>query len=1173
MDTRSEPSESTYLELSSKADLFIQNEISAIQQTDLEQLRQNDVYNVIGLKSDSVIFWTSNNYLPDSAALYAHNSRIEERKSGWYLIVPIQSKQVIITRPLLHKEYGYFKSQNFIPDLRNISYRFNKSGDYKILNGQYAIDFFETKNQKDAQTTWILVILYLALLLSSIINQNQGKYLGISVLIALGARLHHFVFKESFAFYFTELFDPLIFASSKLVPSLGDLLLHVLVAGILVILSNHFYRKVRSLENWLSQVALGVAILVLFFMADLIRGVLSSLIANSNISFDISHIQSIDLYSLLAISIVGVMFWLLYVFGSAILRVDFVGKWQLALYSFASGVLFIVFQHYDASRSFESLIPVSSFVICFILLNKLLHHENTNGHIYRYVSYILLFSLFTGSVIKVGLHKKEREFLDFYASKLISNKDLQAEFLFKDMENELAQLFIEPKNFKDLESDKETYERRLKRLYFSGYLDKYDMLVINFDSIGNNVNSSPLYSQMDLDSMYNFMSFPTLSNHFYQVKSDQIFNGYLAKFENCDLNGHYGSVFILLVPKLIQSYTDDFHVLSDKREMKQFDVFQYSYGLYARNTLINQRGKYPYALEYHQEDFSKNKGFLKSFDHIISSQEDATVVFSKPIDGFQSYVSTYSFALLYYLLASTIVGFLLLVLMFCAERVMERFGLMGYETFRKLRLGVLSRIGTDQIYLSTRIRLSMVFIVLTGLIVSVYVTIQFIQTNNQILAEDALIVNIREVANQMQNEVDFSKKLQNTEERQLIINEFGDFFKTDLNLFNQNGHLIASSVAHIYDDGLFAPLMHPNALRAFEQDNLSQFIQNENVRDLEFTSAYVPLVNNTRRVIAYLNLPYFSRQEDINKQIGSYAVTLVNIYLVIILLAIALAYIISQRITKPLQLIRDKLSNTDIETNELLEWKSNDEIGRLIKQYNKMVLQLGESAQKLSESEREGAWKEMARQVAHEIKNPLTPMKLNIQHLQRAWADKNERLEDTFKRVTGVLIEQIDSLSKLATEFSSFAQLPQDNFEQVDLSEVLKNTITLFERSEQAEFVYTTPFSNATIMADKEQLKRVFTNVIKNAIQAIPEGRKGIIQIQLKTADSRVIVSISDNGKGIEPKIQDKIFVPNFSTKTSGMGLGLAMTKKMVEAAGGDITFTTATNEGTTFKLSWPLVK
>ncbi|MBO6516649.1 MAG: HAMP domain-containing histidine kinase, partial [Bacteroidia bacterium] len=394
----------------------------------------------------------------------------------------------------------------------------------------------------------------------------------------------------------------------------------------------------------------------------------------------------------------------------------------------------------------------------------------------------------------------------------------------------------------------------------------------------------------------------------------------------------------------------------------------------------------------------------------------------------------------------------------------------------------------------------------------------------------------------------------------------------DANLYDSTGHLLASSIEDIYNQGLSAPLMNPKAIEVLKLQKTSQLVNAEKIRDLTFTSAYLPLVNDKRDVIAYLNLPYYSRQNELSNEISSYTVNFVNLYLFLILFAIGLAYVVSQRISKPLQIIREQMSKTGLRTNELIEWKQNDEIGRLVKQYNKMVIQLGDSAQKLSESEREGAWKEMARQVAHEIKNPLTPMKLNIQHLQRAWSDKNERLEDTFKRVTGVLIEQIDSLSKLATEFSSFAKMPVNNFENCNLSNSLLSTITLFEKSENVDFQYDDTLPEIMVYADREQLGRVFNNVIKNAIQAIPEDRKGSVKIRVESDSETVRVEIQDNGRGIREEDRPNIFVPNFSTKNSGMGLGLAITRKMLEAANGKIWFESVEGVGTTFYLQWPIV-
>jgi two-component system, NtrC family, nitrogen regulation sensor histidine kinase NtrY len=254
----------------------------------------------------------------------------------------------------------------------------------------------------------------------------------------------------------------------------------------------------------------------------------------------------------------------------------------------------------------------------------------------------------------------------------------------------------------------------------------------------------------------------------------------------------------------------------------------------------------------------------------------------------------------------------------------------------------------------------------------------------------------------------------------------------------------------------------------------------------------------------------------------------------------------------------------------VIEWKGDDEIGELVAQYNKMLVALEESAGRLAQSEREGAWREMAKQIAHEIKNPLTPMKLSVQHLQRAWAAKGDNLEDTFKRVTQVLIEQIDSLSNLASEFSAFAKMPEPVSERLELNELVLLTATLYETTENLSVSFFPLPAKAFINGDKDQLSRVLTNIITNAIQAIPEESQGKIEIRIVHEGDIYKIEVSDNGKGIPDNEANKVFIPSFSTKTSGMGLGLAISKKIVEGMGGKIYFVSQVGIGTTFFVELP---
>jgi len=300
----------------------------------------------------------------------------------------------------------------------------------------------------------------------------------------------------------------------------------------------------------------------------------------------------------------------------------------------------------------------------------------------------------------------------------------------------------------------------------------------------------------------------------------------------------------------------------------------------------------------------------------------------------------------------------------------------------------------------------------------------------------------------------------------------------------------------------------------------------------------------------------------------------VNFYLLLITITVLIAVFISNQITQPLRMIQSKLSKISLgDTNEKIDYEGKDEIGSLVTEYNHMVDELARSAEKLARSERESAWREMAKQIAHEIKNPLTPMKLGVQHLQMTVAREEESGErKNLQRITRTLIDQIDHLSAIATEFSNFAQMPGARNEKVDLVEKIKKISELFLNTDQIEI--DTRFDgikSAIVFADREQLSRVFINLIKNAIQSIPEEREGKIGVGLETIDNEAIVKVTDNGRGIPDELGDKLFQPNFTTKSSGMGMGLAIVKNIVENAGGSIHYETELGRGTTFIVKLPL--
>jgi nitrogen fixation/metabolism regulation signal transduction histidine kinase len=284
---------------------------------------------------------------------------------------------------------------------------------------------------------------------------------------------------------------------------------------------------------------------------------------------------------------------------------------------------------------------------------------------------------------------------------------------------------------------------------------------------------------------------------------------------------------------------------------------------------------------------------------------------------------------------------------------------------------------------------------------------------------------------------------------------------------------------------------------------------------------------------------------------------------------------LANRITGPLKILKQKFSILSLaKSNDLIYYKKKDEIGTLISEYNKMVIALSESVQKLAQSEREGAWREMAKQVAHEIKNPLTPMKLSVQYLQKSLKEDPNNWPKKFEKVSITLIEQIEALNNIANEFSNFAVLPKINLSKINIVNFLEITIQLFQNTPNVSisFENITKQKNLMIEADREQMLRVFNNLIKNAIQAVETKKTGKIEIECSLIDTKnILIKIKDNGVGINQENFEKIFVPNFTTKSSGTGLGLAIVKNIIESFGGKVYFESEINIGSTFFMELPL--
>lgn len=408
------------------------------------------------------------------------------------------------------------------------------------------------------------------------------------------------------------------------------------------------------------------------------------------------------------------------------------------------------------------------------------------------------------------------------------------------------------------------------------------------------------------------------------------------------------------------------------------------------------------------------------------------------------------------------------------------------------------------------------------------------------------------------------------------IYDISDIQNLNFNIFDLQGTLIKSSRPMYEDDSTYVriPVDILSKLRESQGENPSlgkRYVERRMAAGERYQSSYTYIVDKRFKPIGILNIPYFEDNSFSDSELREFLMRQGLGILIVLALAVFLAYLISSYITRSLKTIGKKLDEIRLsKTNEkiILEDPS-EEIGALVEAYNGMIDELGESAALLAKSEREQAWREMARQVAHEIKNPLTPMRLSVQSFERRFDPKDPGAAEKLTQFADTLIQQIDTLSNIASAFSDFATMPAQQNETLNVVKVVRLALDIFNED------YITFVSNedeVIAKLDRTQLIRVVTNLVKNAVQAIPEGRQPKVVVNVFSEGDQVKITVADNGSGIAPEDGEKIFEPKFTTKTSGMGLGLGMVKNIVETYRGSINFTSVPQKGSVFTVSFPKV-
>lgn len=402
------------------------------------------------------------------------------------------------------------------------------------------------------------------------------------------------------------------------------------------------------------------------------------------------------------------------------------------------------------------------------------------------------------------------------------------------------------------------------------------------------------------------------------------------------------------------------------------------------------------------------------------------------------------------------------------------------------------------------------------------------------------------------------------------IYELSDIHSLEINLYDLNGILLKSSRSTFATDSVTPPITN-NIIKLVESSIDKRYVEIKNLNNVKFRASYSQIIDERFKPIGILNLPYIEDDEYYERETQRFLVNLAQVYVLMFIVAFVLAYFLSSYITKSIKNISDRITITRLNRkNEKIDQSAaSSEIQLLVNAYNSMIDELEESAVKLAQSEREEAWREMAKQVAHEIKNPLTPMRLTVQSFQRKFDPTDPEINLKLDDYTKTLLQQIDTMSSVANAFSNFASMPAQQNDTINVVKIIRLALEIFNES----YIQFESLEEEIIAKmDRTQLIRVITNLVKNAIQAIPKSKENPKVIVTVTKENQSFkITVQDNGIGISKEQQEFIFEPKFTTKSSGMGLGLGIIKKIIENYNGTISFTSQQHVGTLFTVIFPI--
>lgn len=1128
-------------------------------------------------KNDRLIYW-SDHVVGFAKEISNANEGYAQLPNGWFVLSRKIKGDFVINGLVLIK-YNYQIENEYLQN--TFARGFHLPDDFEIhfYESEKSFPVYDRQNRflfsvepsgelpciySDLYVPVVFYFLALLLLFVFIYRLNTHYFLRhniIKLLLILVLSLGIYYLMNRFdlprSAYMLKLFSPSNFAYSAYWTSLGEFFMF----SILMLFWGIIFMRTFDISEGIKKNTLKRRLALTFWFAQLgvlfvlIRFMMFILIMNSSISFAVYRIEEIGLNSLIGFLSIGMLQMGFFFVALRITRVfrkyTSAKEFFIALTLVVIAFLFLL-NWIDTSEQLR--LNLFFWVIlsaCFIVVKKnaLMHRLSV------IVLFVFIFTLFT-LIGLIGFQEKhENSIQKITAINLSAEHDPTAEIYLRDIDFQLkTDTFFQEQIFHPYDF----IEEYLSRKYFNGYLREYELQITiceEGDSVIIQPGSivKPCFPFFEELLKTDGAEIPGTNFYFLDNMNGRVtyFGHYRFSFEG---NLPTVSLYIELNSKLLSEGKGFPELLLPQNSYENRIRNNFSFAKYSNGELVDRGGDFLYALNTKAYQLTNNELTFKKwddYDHCIYAiDHNSFIIVSRPYIHLYDYFIAFPYIFVFFFILSLLVG---------------------YATLPYVHIAKIS--GS----LRMRIQISIIGVVFVALLIVGSGTVFYIIAQYRSNHRQDLIDKINSISVELDlilgEAEEFDNDLIDFLSNELV--RISDIFWTDINIYNLDGRLMVSSRPEVFEKGLISEQMDNTAIFHLNKYQTTRFVHKEHIAKMEYLSAYVPLINYAGKSIGYINLPYFTKERQFRQEITTFILAFINIYVFLLLASILVAYFISTKITDPLRLIRENLRFIQLGKNtKPIKYNSDDEIGALVNEYNNKVAELAASAELLARSERETAWREMAKQIAHEIKNPLTPMKLNIQFLQRSVPMIKDDYQEKVMRVSEILIEQIDNLSAIATEFSNFAKIPKAQNEKFTIAERLTETLKLYNYTGQIEInTHFEAAKNLMVYADKEQFSRAIINLIRNAIQSIPENQQGVIDIELKKGTNACIIKISDNGKGIPDDLKESIFVPNFTTKSSGAGLGLAITKGIVENFKGEIWFESKDGIGTVFYIQIPTVK